>query len=331
MKLQALSRLLAAAALASASLAHADTNALTPPFSSLYVFGDSLSDSGNNWLSFGGLTGPNPSSATFIPTFPYSPSHTYSNGNTWVSTFASGLGLPAGAAPSVGGGGNYAYGGAVTTGGSAFPPSLQSQVATYLTASPVAPAGALYVVAGGGNDARAVGTAVAGGADLVSTTLAGAATYASSTLGIVNSLKAAGATNIIVWNVPDLGKTPASGSGVGATAAAGSFIAGTFNSALNTALAGSGVTVFDTYGLIDAVVANPALYGFGNVTQACGFAGNGCSASNALFWDGIHPTAFAQAFIGGRMLAAVPEPGTYLLFIAGLAGVGALARRRQTA
>ena len=314
----------AATLAAAASVAHA---AVTPPFSALFVFGDSLSDSGNNFFSLSSTFGPNPNSNTFIPGFPYNPSRTYSNGNTWVSTFAAGLGLPAGAVPSVGGGGNYAYGGARTSGGGTFPPSLQSQVSTYLTASPVAPANALYVVAGGGNDARAVGVAVAGGADLVSTTLAGAAAYAGATLGIVNSLKAAGATKIVVWNVPDLGKTPASGAGIGATAFAGSFIAGTFNSVLNTSLTGSGVTVFDIFSLIGGVVANPAGNGFGNVTQACGFVGNGCSAANALFWDGIHPTAFAQSFVGNQMLAAVPEPATYLMFAVGVAGLLAWRRR----
>ena len=312
-----------------------------PPYSALYVFGDSLSDGGNNFVSFGGLNGPAPTSGTFIPSLPYASAavyDTYSNGNVWVNSFASGLGLSSYAAPSRLGGGNYAYGGArMSVDGSAppplppqFPASLQTQVNTYLSAGAPVTSASLYVIAGGGNDVRAAATAIQGGADPTATTVAGAQAFATSALTMVNQLKAFGAQNIIVWNIPDVGKAPAFGSGVGAGAALGSFIAGTFNSALNTALTGSGVRVFDTFGLIGSIVASPGTYGFGNVTQACGFSGNGCDASNALFWDGIHPTAFAQGVIANQMLAvAVPEVGTVAMFIAGLAGVGALVRRRR--
>jgi outer membrane lipase/esterase len=327
--------LLAAVALAASTLAHAqDPSALTPPYSALYVFGDSLSDSGNNRAALG-FNGPNPTSATFVPSLPYAPSNTYSNGATWVTPFAAGLGLSAiNSAPSlVGGGHNYAYGGATTsttTPPALFPPSLQLQVGQFLGSSPSGVSSSLFVLAGGGNDARALAS-IAGGP--TPTDVLNAATlYASTTLQMVNQLKAAGAQNIIVWNVPDLGKTPAAGSGVGAGAAGATQIASTFNSFLSGALAGSGVTIFDTFGTIQNVVANPGAYGFGNVTQACGFAGNGCSASNALFWDGIHPTAFAQNFIANQMLAvAVPEPATYALFALGVAGLGAVVRRRRQA
>lgn len=336
MKLSA-PHLLCAAALACSTLAHAQ---LSPPYSALYVFGDSLSDSGNNFVATGFQTGPNPTSATFIPSLPYTPSvpgslPTYSNGPTWVRSFAAGLGLSAFAAPSLSGGGNYAYGGATTSTAAPpapFPPSLQAQVGSHLAASPTNTASALYVIAGGGNDARAVAS-IPGGP--TPTDVLNAATrYASTTLQLVNQLKGAGAQNIIVWNVPDLGKTPAAGSGVGPGAAGASQIASTFNSFLSGALAGSGATIFDTYGRINAIVSNPGAFGFSNVTQACGFAGNGCNAATALFWDGIHPTAFAQSVFANQMLAvaAVPEPATYALFALGMAAVGvAASRRRQPA
>ncbi len=333
------SRLAVVAALGLCSLgASAQTTSLgaaAPSFSALYVFGDSLSDSRNNLTAFGGLTGPNPTGAAFIPTFPYAPSGTYSNGPTWVSSFASSLGLPSFGTASLLGGGNYAYGGATTSTTSPpapFPPSLQAQLNTYLGSNTVSPT-ALYVIAGGGNDARAVATAILNGADPVSATVAGATAYATTTATMVGTLRAAGASNIVVWNVPDVGKTPAAGSGSGSAADGGTLIASTFNTFLSGALAGTGVTIFDSFGIIGNAVGNPAAYGFGNVTQACGFAGNGCGASNALFWDGIHPTAFAQNFIANQMLAvvAVPEPAAVWLFMAGLAGLGALARRRSAA
>jgi outer membrane lipase/esterase len=321
--------LVAAVALAVSGLAHAqDLSALAPPYSALYVFGDSLSDGGNNRLALG-FNGPDPSSASFIPSLPYSPSNTYSNGATWVTPFAAGLGLSAYSAPSLAGGGNYAFGGATTVPtvpAAVFPPSLQSQVGSYLGGSPSGTATALYVIAGGGNDARAVASITGGPTP---TQLVDAASlYAATTLQLVNQLKGAGAQNIIVWNVPDLGKTPAAASAGGAAAAGATFIANTFNTFLSGVLAGSGVTIFDTFGTIQSVVADPAAFGFGDVTQACGFAGNGCSASNALFWDGIHPTAYAQNFMAGQMLAvAVPEPASMLLL--GMGVLALLAWRRQ--
>lgn len=318
-------KLLGAGALA---LAFAAAPAAAFPYSNAFFFGDSLSDSGNNRLAFFGTTGPNPTSPTFLPTFPYAPGGTYSNGPTWVTSFSAGLGL-AGATgqPSLGGGTNFAHGGATTTGNAPFPPSLQSQLNSYLGGNTVDP-NALYVIAGGGNDARAVATAIQNGADPTTATLTGAATYATTTAQMVGALRAAGAGNIIVWNVPDLGKTPAAGSGVGPAAAGATQIAATFNTFLAGALAGSGVTIFDTFGRINSFVSNPAAFGFSNVTQACGFAGNNCDAASALFWDGIHPTAYAQTLIASQMLVvAVPEPASILLL--GMGVLALLAWRRR--
>jgi len=313
-----------------------------PPFSALFVFGDSLSDGGNNNLVFGGLAGPNPTGPTFIASLPYpaAPGNrpTYSNGPVWVNSFAAGLGLATFATPSLFGGGNYAYGGArMAINGTGAPPfapapfpaSLQTQLSGYLSTNTVT-SSALYVIAGGGNDVRAVGDAVAlNPGALVSLTTAGATAFATSAAGMVSTLRSRGAQNIVVWNVPDVGKTPASGSGVGPAAGAASFIARAFNAALATELAGSGATIFDTFGAINNFVANPSSFGFTNVTQACGFAGNGCNASTALFWDGIHPTAFAQTVIANQMLAvaAIPEPASMLLL--GMGVLALLAWRRR--
>jgi len=318
-----------------------------PSFSGVYVFGDSLSDGGNNGIVFGGQTGPNPISPTFIASQPYAAAPgnrpTYSNGPVWFNSFAAGLGLGGFAAPSLAGGGNYAFGGARTTinGGGVppfipapFPASVLTQLTTYLSTNPAAAtaASSLYVIAGGGNDARAVVTAIQGGANPAIAIPAGATAYATATAQMVGSLRAAGALNIIVWNVPDLGLTPAALAGGAQAAAGATFISSTFNSFLSGALANTGAIIFDLFGSINGIVNNPSAAGFGNVTQACGFSGNNCSASNALFWDAIHPTAFAQTVVAGQMLAtvaAIPEPATVWLFMAGLAAFGVLARRRQ--
>jgi phospholipase/lecithinase/hemolysin len=69
--------------------------------SSLFVFGDSLADAGNNPVVFDSLARPDmPRTATpipdpsFIPTFPYA-SDRYSNGPVWVEQLAASLGLSA--------------------------------------------------------------------------------------------------------------------------------------------------------------------------------------------------------------------------------------------
>src|SRR5690348_16918677 len=62
-------------------------------YSNLYVFGDSLSDSGNNALVLAPNVTPTPISGnSFIPTFPYASGH-YTNGPVWAQDFASTLGL----------------------------------------------------------------------------------------------------------------------------------------------------------------------------------------------------------------------------------------------
>ena len=313
-----------------------------PVFSAVYVFGDSLSDGGNNNLQLGGLTGPAPVNATFIPSLPYAAAPgnrpTYSNGPVWFNSFAAGLGLASYATPSLLSGGNYAYGGArMAIDGAGVPPfvpppfpaSVRTQLNQHLAAAAVS-SSALYVIAGGGNDVRVVADAVAANpANIVALTSAGASAYATAAAQMVGTLRGAGASNIVVWNVPNVGLSPAALAGGPAAAGAASFISGAFNTALGTALAGSGAQIFDLYGLVGRYVANPAAYGFTNVTQACGFVGNNCNASTALFWDGIHPTAYAQSLVAGAMLTAVPEAGTVWMLMAGLLVLGVMVKRRS--
>jgi outer membrane lipase/esterase len=300
-------------------------------FSALYVFGDSLSDSGNNRAVLGnGGASQIVTGNTYIPSLPYA-SGTYSNGPVWVNSFAAGLGLASFAAPSLGGGGDYAYGGAKTAiDGSflGFPPSVKTQVNSFLAPQATIPASALYVVAVGGNDARAVADAIAGGAPVAATIAAAAATYATEVGNIVDSLQAKGATNIVVWDTPNLGKSPAALAGGPVASGLGTAIANAFNTALAQRMSfETGVTTFDVFGLINTIAINPASYGLSNITDACG-AVVGCNASQYLFWDGIHPTAAGHALIASAMLAAVPEPSSWWMLAAGLT-VLLIARRRR--
>jgi outer membrane lipase/esterase len=123
-------------------------------FSGLYVFGDSLSDSGNNAVVLApNVTPVAISGNSFIPFFPYA-SGRYTNAQVWAQILASSLGLSA--APSLLGGTDYAFGGARTGPVTdLLPPSIEAQVAIFLSQhGGVAPRDALYVVEGGGENAR---------------------------------------------------------------------------------------------------------------------------------------------------------------------------------
>ena len=137
-------------------------------YSSLYVFGDSLSDSGNNAVVLAPNVTPVPIAGNaFIPTYPYASGH-YTNGEVWAQTLASLFGLNA--KPSLLGGTDFAFGGAQTGPlgpisllRGAVPPSLETQVALFLAQhGNVAPRSALYIIAGGGEDVLHALTATEG-------------------------------------------------------------------------------------------------------------------------------------------------------------------------
>lgn len=299
-------------------------------YSGLYVFGDSLSDGGN----LAALTNPAQviTNNTYIPNAPYA-SGQFTNGNVWVNGVANALGLAPYAAPALAGGGDFAFGGArVATDGPGLPPSLTSQVNLFLAGSlGHAPSGALYVVAGGGNDARDGLVAAAHSSDPSLVIASVAAAFATGIHTIVDELQSAGAKNLVVWNAPNLSLAPAiTSQGAGAVLLASQLVAA-MNAALTLELSNEhDVKIFDIFGLNSKIVADPSAYGFTNVTDACGAAINHCDPSTALYWDGIHPTAFAHNVIAEAFVAtAVPEASTWALMLLGFAGVGFMAYRRR--
>ena len=86
MKYAFFSRLLPFAAVTAFSLAALPASASI--YNSLVVFGDSLSDSGNNAVVIGSNAGQAISGNTYVPSFPYG-SGVYSNGPVWASNAAS--------------------------------------------------------------------------------------------------------------------------------------------------------------------------------------------------------------------------------------------------
>ncbi|KQV60786.1 hypothetical protein ASC95_04980 [Pelomonas sp. Root1217] len=335
MSIRLLARMLAGIGLCAAAFAASATG----PYSGLVVFGDSLSDSGNNALLLS--QGPGGLPPVDIPGDGYyskipSTAGTYSNGWVWTQYFAQSLGLAL--SPSLAGGNNFAFGGAQTSlnGGEipqlpGFPYSMQTQLGMYLGATGnLADPNALYVVAGGGNNIRVALEAIAMGADADATAAATVASYAADMAGIVGSLKLAGAQHVLVLNTPNFGLTPlANAMSASGQASALSFA---MDTALTGALAGSGAQVFDMYGFMTSAVGNASQLGFSNWTNACAATTSSCDLSTALFWDGIHPTTMAHQQLAAAVLAvAVPEPDMAALLAAGLvvvAGARSRARRR---
>lgn len=303
-------------------------------YSGLYVFGDSLSDVGNVFLSTSGA----------IPAAPYYQGR-FSNGPNWVDNFAAILGLGP-VLPSVIGGNDYAFGGAVTStavpGASTAVPNIVQQVGLFTVANGGhAPSSGLYTLWIGGNDiATALDDLIAGTLGLAEAQadLTAAAQIAASALG---TLAAEGAEHFLVPLIPDLGVTP-NVTDVPGLAPVATALTKIYNTALLAAIgtdtAGEAVDVhyFDTFSLLDAGAGNPGAFGFNDAVDRCyvgTIAGGGsvCATPDTyLFWDGQHPSAATDRIIAAEAAAALPEPSTLALLLTAL-GLSVAASVRRAA
>ena len=117
----------------------------------------------------------------------------------------------------------------------------------------------------------------------------------------ITTLANAGAQHILVPNMVDLGATPlADALNVESylTSLTRSFnrtLAQRLNT-LDAALAAH-IIQFDTFSAINAVLANPAAYGFSNVDDACLFSPACTDPDSFLFWDLVHPTTYTHALL----------------------------------
>ena len=280
-------------------------------FSNVIVFGDSLSDGGNIALASGS---PVPMRFTTNP------------GTTTAENVAAGLGFTL--APSVAGGTDFAWGGAGFVNNVAAVPTIPQQLQMYLGANGgKADSRALYQVWGGANDVFYLSAALTDPNAIA----AGTVTAAQTELGLLGGLQAAGARYVVVYNLPDLGKTPSAAAGGAAAQAGATQLAVIYNGVLNSGLAqlsnnGLNIIPVNTFALLNEVIANPSAYGFSNVTAPactggsgssieCGPQGSGAPVTYApgtdqtyLFADGVHPTTAAHAMLSQYVASVIHAP-----------------------
>ncbi len=226
-------------------------------FDGIYIFGDSLSDSGayvgNPDAGLGGKFTTNP-------------------GPVWTEILGANYGLDVvsnnpnnpNTSPT---GNNYAQGGAQVTnpigiGQTVSPQSaipIAGQISNYLATSPTANPYGLYTVWGGANDLFFNAGLVGGGFADIPTAINNMAGSAASLVGQVERLLTVGAGTVLVPNLPDAGETPsvifsgiqAVGNSIGASPAA----LGNAYFAAGTALHAPGSTPEEQFAVQDYAIA----------------------------------------------------------------------------
>lgn len=284
-------------------------------YSSVVVFGDSLSDTGNVahlTETQDGVRIPSPTSGYTDGSFTdgtdtLPPARNFSG--VWVKQMAASLAAHPAVTNSLDGGTNYAFGFAYTGTGTStlnFPSpitftvqveNIGQQVTDYLTAHPTVPAGTLVVVWGGANDV------------INATSSADVSTAVANENTAIGRLITAGATDLLVVNLPPLGEIPRFN---GSTTTSVPFNAAStaFNSGLKAALdaipAASTLHIFqlDVFTLFNTVIAAPATYNLVNVTGSSQLDLT-VNPDTYFFWDDLHPTTEVHHLIAEAALAAI--------------------------
>lgn len=319
------------------SLACSSALAASSPYSTMIVFGDSLADAGQ----FPDAGGPPGSTLRFTNrTGP-----TYLNGSGEAfglnsSTLLGGqLGVapgdlqastsPVRAAQGLADGNNWAVGGdrtdqilaAITTQSQVANTDASTGVTTVFRTRPGylvenssrADPNALYYLTGGGNDFLQGRVLSPGQAVSAANNLADGAQILSQ----------AGARYIIVWLLPDIGRTPAVfGTPLQVPS---TLLSGVFNQQLVNRLGqiDAEVIPLNVPGLVRDVLTDPARYGLAanqNLVGTC-FSGNSCTVNSVygiggltpdptklLFNDGVHPTVAGQRLIADYGYSILSAP-----------------------
>ena len=280
-------------------------------WSGFYFFGDSLTDAGS-----------------YAPALPAGTGRFTTNPDpVWAQIIGERYGFIV--TPANQGGTDYAQGGARI----ALLPGVPNQPPTG-TALPVTAQvtqqlgkgidpGAVFALWGGANDIfHQLGLAQAGA---ITSAQAQAAVALAATQYVqqVGALQAAGAQTILVFNLPDIGRTPAGQAGGPAAAAQISAIVGLYNSTVQAGLdaLGGNVLRVDVNALFTDFLNNPAAFGFANVTApACGATPSLlCTRASLVapdanrtyaFADGVHPTGVGHELIAAFVVSLIEAPFT---------------------
>lgn len=254
------------------------------PINELYVFGDSLSDVGTVFRATGGMYPPNP---TYFQ-------GRYSNGRVWVEYLSDRLHLSSRQTN------NFAYGGATTgSEGNSLVPGLLAQVQSFTQAHQQTNPNGLYVLWAGANDyLQGVGSATI---------------PVENVTKAIASLAGVGVKKILVANLPDLGKLPATRTSANSTNL--SALTQAHNQGLRRSLkllsqqhSDLQIVTLDANTLYRKAIATPATFGFTNVISPCLSGSRACgNPDQFLFWDGIHPTTAAHRILGEAAFSAFQD------------------------
>lgn len=266
----------------------------------IYVFGDSLSETGNFYVATGGA----------LPPSPLYFEGRFSNGKVWIEHFANALREPV-PAPSILGGSNFAFNGARASGVSPYgTPDLTEQVASYLLASGgVADPDDVFVIWAGANDVFF--GASAGEVDFIPSAIEGIRWS-------IEALYDAGARNIVVLDLPPLGQTPffntipAVSTQLNAAASAFNSELSSLTRSLRRELRHVRIADAKISSLFQSIARAPRLFGLRNVSDSATLfdpvtgigsaATPSADANRYLFWDSVHPTAQGHKIIAAYVL-----------------------------
>lgn len=315
------------------TLACSQAFAAPSPYSTMVVFGDSLSDAG----TFADPGAPPGSTFRFTnrtgPT--YLNNGTESTGLVSSTLLGTKLGVAAGdlnastspqrAAQGQADGNNWAVGGyrtdQILDSITSTSEVVDSDTDTVLRSKPgyLAATGgradpnALYFISGGGNDFL----------QFLVTNPTQAAAAGDRLADSVQALQSAGARYVMVWLLPDLGLTPAlNGTPLQGLA---SNLSGVFNQSLVQRLSAINAQIIplNVPLLLKETFADPGRFGFAtnqNLNQTC-FSGNNCTANpvygvggttpdptKLIYNDSVHPTESAQVLIADYAYSLLSAP-----------------------
>lgn len=346
--MKAFGRTLAIAAVAAAPALVAPTPASAASYVNLYVFGDSLVDSGNAQALRAAAGGVDPA-----PAYAGYYEGRFSNGYNFADYLSRAIGSGP-ATASAYNGTNFSVGGAQAREvvGDASP-SFADQLATFAASGKTIDSKSLVLVTFGGNDVRSelakVGADPSYQPDFTQT-------LAAFRAGL-DTLYADGARNFIVTGLPNIGQIPAvTDFNSPALSAAGTILSRRLNTGFDIvtgrddlvgiddvvasfgAATGANANFYDLFSAQQQIYANPTAYGLPsslNTKAACIRVPGAVPACDGLvYFDTIHPTtqlhsAIASGIAAELGIAAVPEPETWALMIIGFGAVGSALRRRR--